>query len=555
MDLRQFGGANRGQDEIELPILVWYTTNMVKLTFYGGVREIGGNKILLEDDERKLFLDFGYPYSKYRTYYEEYLKPRPGAGLLDLLVMGLLPHLEGIYRTDLETASLWRQIRQAEHYRRLENVGGVLLTHAHLDHSGHISFLREEIPVYSTAITAFITKAIQDSGRADFDQQVCYFTPRTEECLKGWKQGAYVASSSGDRQRRFCVAERSRLNGDAERFWGEVIRRKKLDSESLDDIDACSFNLLCFPVDHSIPGACAWGIETSSGWIIYSGDLRLHGKRGKLTEAFMREAAHLRPRALILEGTNVDRASNIAEQEVYGNAFKAISGARGLVIADFPARDVDRLLTFLQIARNTKRKLAVLPKDAYLLQTMRLLEPEIPDIAEESAIVLYQETTASKMPAQWLKRTYEQYSSKVVLAKDVACNQGDFILCFSFWDLNELPSIQPRTGSLYVFSSSEPHNEEQQMDFWRLHHWLKHFGLRGCGLPAERDGKWEIPEEEKGLHASGHACGPDLLHIAREVRPETLIPVHSETPEFYTDNLCGSGMNVVLPTEDGTVEI
>jgi len=528
---------------------------MVKLTFYGGVGEIGGNKILLEDDKGKLFLDFGYPYKKYRDFYEEYLKPRAGAGLLDLLVMGLLPHLEGIYRTDLETGNLWQQFRPAGHYRRLEGVEGVLLTHAHLDHSGHISCLREDIPVYATATTAFVTKAIQDSGKADFDQQVCYFTPRVEERVPGLKQGAYIASSSGDRQRRFSVADESRLRKEARDFWAKGTRQKKLDSQPLDDFGNCSFNLRCWPVDHSIPGACAWGIETSSGWLIYSGDLRLHGKRADLTEAFMKEARQLQPRALILEGTNVNKATNIAEEEVRKNAFKAIDSARGLVVADFPARDVDRLLTFLQVAKDTNRKLAILPKDAYLLKTMRLLEAEIPDIGQEDAIVIYQETTASRSPAQWLQKTYEEYSSKVVLAKDVASNQSDFVLCFSFWDLNELPSIQPRAGGLYVFSSSEPHNEEQQMDFWRLHHWLDRFGLRRFGLPVQKNADWEIPEKEKGLHASGHACGPDLLRVAREIQPEVLIPVHSEKPEFYVDSLANSGINVTLPTEGGTVGI
>ena len=93
------------------------------------------------------------------------------------------------------------------------------------------------------------------------------------------------------------------------------------------------------------------------------------------------------------------------------------------------------------------------------------------------------------------------------------------------------------------------------MDFWRLHHWLEHFQLRAFGLPVYRNEKWEIAEEEKGLHASGHACGPDLLRVAREIKPEMLIPVHSEKPEFYSDNLGGSGIEIVQPAEGGTLQI
>ena len=528
----------------------------VRLTFYGGINEIGGNKILLEDGERRLFLDFGFPYKRHKQFYEEYLKPRPGAGLLDPLAMGLLPPLKGLYREDLVTPDLWQQFRNSSLYRELDRLDGVILSHGHLDHSGHIAFLRDDISVYSTVTTAFIAKAIQDSGKADFDQQVCYFDYKQPGKPAGWKQEALLTTDK-KQQRRFCVddAELKALSEDAVNFWLKSPGQKPLGSCPLTGHSGCGLNLRCFPVDHSIPGACAWGIETSSGWIIYSGDLRLHGKREQVTRKFIEEAGKLRPRALILEGTNVTREKNVFEREVYDNGLKAIKGAGGLVIADFPPRDVGRLLTFLQIARDTNRKLAILPKDAYLLNTMRLLEPEIPDIAQEASIVIYQDTIASKSPNRWLQNLCRDYGSKMVLAEDVRSAEDKFILCFSFWDINELPSLRPKPGSLYVFSSSEPHDEEQEIDFRRLHSWLRHFEICGFGLPVEKNGDWEIPEEERGLHASGHACGPDLLEVARGIKPEVLIPVHSEHPDFYVAHLSGSEINIVLPAVGGTIEV
>jgi ribonuclease J len=535
---------------------------LVQLTCYGGINEIGGNKILLEDGSRKMFLDFGFPYKRHKFFYEEYLKPRSGAGLLDPLVMSLIPPLEGIYRDDIETPALWELFRNVALYRKLDQIDGVLLSHAHLDHSGHISFLRNDIPVYSTVATAFIAKAMQDSGKSDFDQQVCYSSPTVKECPIGWKQMAFLTSNMPKQQRQYCVADVDprHLSPEAIHFWSwgfweKSSKQKDLISCDIETHRNCSFNLHCFPVDHSIPGACAWGIETSSGWIVYSGDLRLHGKRAELTERFVKEAAKLCPKALVLEGTNVQRQTNVFENEVYEKAVAAVANSEGLVIADFPPRDVDRLLTFLQVAKDTGKKLAILPKDAYLLKTMALLEPQIPNIAQDDCLVVYQDTIASKYPSLWMRSICQEYESKIVLAEDVRSAQDQFILCFSFFDLNELPSIRPHAGSLYLFSSSEPHDEEQEIDFRRLHNWLKHFEMRPFGLPVEERGGWQIPDDQRGLHASGHACGRDLLRIAQEIKPEVIIPVHSEHPEFYAEHLEDRNVRTMFPAIGERIEI
>ena len=67
---------------------------MVQLTFYGAVNEIGGNKILLEDKDSRIFLDFGKGFSRRAKFFEEYINPRPSNGIEDFLTMGLLPNIE-----------------------------------------------------------------------------------------------------------------------------------------------------------------------------------------------------------------------------------------------------------------------------------------------------------------------------------------------------------------------------------------------------------------------------------------------------------------------------
>jgi len=88
---------------------------LVKITFYGGAGEIGGNKILVEDHSSRVMLDFGMSLTdRGRFFSEPFLSPRDEQGLIQL---GITPSLPGLYRGEPEPAA-----------------AGVVLSHSHIDH-------------------------------------------------------------------------------------------------------------------------------------------------------------------------------------------------------------------------------------------------------------------------------------------------------------------------------------------------------------------------------------------------------------------------------------
>ena len=122
---------------------------MAQITFHGGVKDIGGNKFLVEDKGTMVFMDFGMSFSAEKQYFSEYLKARGSNNLIDMIELGLLPNIKGLYRRD---------------YARHMNFGGdedtqinaVLLTHAHsgplclfeIPQGGHSSLLLRGIQAY-----------------------------------------------------------------------------------------------------------------------------------------------------------------------------------------------------------------------------------------------------------------------------------------------------------------------------------------------------------------------------------------------------------------------
>lgn len=538
---------------------------MPTITLYGGVSTIGGNKVLLEDGDTRLFFDFGTSFAQRDLYFEEYLNPRPGAGLLDPLEMDLLPPLEGLYRPDLvPSGDVWERCRDRPGYREMERVDGVLVSHAHVDHLGYISFLRGDIPIYASGLTAFIAKAMQDSSQADLEKEVCYFSPRALE-------DGYLKTQRGEsyRQRPYCFIDRETVDPQALEFWnrspnyvlGEKnARRKGLEPAATlpparpHEARVGKLPARFFRVDHSVYGAGAWAVQTSAGWVVYSGDIRWHGAAAEETRRFIHAVASLRPRILLCEGTRIPKQSgeeaagggkggtNYTEEDVYQRALQKVEAEERLVVADFGPRNIERLETFLRIAEVTGRHLVILAKDAYLLEAMRLAEPAVPALSSSDRMLIYQDLRYKIDP--WEQNLRQRFGDRLVSPQDVRRSPGDYILCFSFWDAKNLIDINVRGGT-YVYSSSEAYTEEQELDFQRLRNWLTHFELRPVGLPRRRgQSVAELPEEEQGLHASGHASAEDIIAFVREIGPRTVIPIHTENPGYFLDRLRDTAIEV-----------
>ncbi|GIV20357.1 MAG: hypothetical protein KatS3mg023_2108 [Armatimonadota bacterium] len=506
---------------------------MTRVTVWDGAGCVGGNKILLQDDGLNLWLDFGQNLSRLMDYYEEYLKPQKGRGLYELFVMGLLPPVGGIYHDRfLEDYpfSEWRT--------RLDGVDGVLLSHAHSDHAGDLQYLLPDIPLICSAESALLLRALQDCNSLD-DGTI--YVRRFELKDGEFKKLAW------NRKDTPLATFRPVLTADGntehmQSFWCELPggHHEKCEVQPLQTFSGQinGYRVRFFPLDHSIPGAGAWAVESSAGWVVYTGDLRFRGERRHLTERFAEEAAQLQPVALIIEGTRISRTgSGYTEDDVQQRFVQLLQQHRGrLVSANFSMTHLERMKRFWQAACECGRQVVVNPKDLYLLHAWRESGHNLP--LDDGSLLWYQ--GVGKSPSEsWEKALHERYSDLCITAQQIARHPEQYLLCFGYFDLNELPYLKVKDG-LWIQSFSEPMTEEQRIDDQRLNRWLQRFGF--TRYPPQDD----ADDESVPLHVSGHASGEELSRVIETVRPRTLIPVHTTEPATFIERFSGI-CKVVIP--------
>ncbi|MDD5023242.1 MAG: MBL fold metallo-hydrolase [Candidatus ainarchaeum sp.] len=429
---------------------------MTKITFYGGIKEIGGNKILIESKEAKVFFDFGQSFSLLDEFFvpEAYLSPRNRFGLRDYFALNLIPKLKGLYSKDA--------LKHTEIVYSEPEYDAIFLSHPHMDHFSHLEYIDPKIPVYMGETTERILRSTQKTTRT----KIFY----DDSDIKHFRTGNRI---------------------------------------SIGDLEISPIH-----VDHSVPGAYGFLIDSGEKRIVYSGDLRSHGKKPKMTEDFVNASKTFEPDVLIIEGTRVSKKEtrkNHTENFVETESKRIVNNNKGLTLGMRYPKDLDRFQTFYSTAKENGKELVISPKTANLLLYLKDDPIGLPDPIKDETIKIYNREKLKYN--DWEK----ELQTHCIDSEYIRQNQSNIILELDSYYMAELIDIKPEKGEI-IHSMSEPFEEDpvSAMVDNVLRNWAETFNMT-----------------YNQLHASGHASKEEIFKMVEEIKPKKVIPVHTKNPNLF----------------------
>ena len=189
------------------------------------------------------------------------------------------------------------------------------------------------------------------------------------------------------------------------------------------------------PVDHSAPDARALLVEADGRRLVYSGDLRAHGRTGFRFKKLLADPRLGGADWLLLEGTTLGagggshglRSEHEVEEELValaaGQSDKAV-----VVVAS--GQNLDRLVSCYRAARRTGRQLVVDPYQAFVLQKLAPLSPNIPQFTWADVRVNFTHHQVEKLKAAGLMElAHEMGRAARVGSFALTAHPGSYLLC------------------------------------------------------------------------------------------------------------------------------
>ena len=309
---------------------------------------------------------------------------------------------------------------------------------------------------------------------------------------------------------------------------------KHLEKRPLTSGQSCEvadIKVTAYIVDHSAYGACAYLIEWDGKRILYSGDIRLHGVKGVLYKNLPKDVDYL-----LLEGTNILRAkSNPTERDIENQFVEAFNDALdALHLVWCSAKNIDRICALFRACIRCGKTLSIDPYTANVLAAVAELNPKIPTATTAEQMKVYFPHRLTKRLTECNRARYIHYlnpKQNKVSYDDFARSPEHYVMLVRPTTLTYLQRIKaPRIRlikSIWNGYWDEPSTE-------RFRDWVE-----------------EHCEAVKEIHSSGHADTQSLQRLVEHIRPQTIVPIHTDAPKrfcdiFVTDNVKCLDNNEVL---------
>jgi ribonuclease J len=340
-----------------------------------------------------------------------------------------------------------------------ERPQAIFLSHGHVDHTGLCHLTARDIPVYAS---------------------------------KGTSQMMMASGVFGGQQ-----------SLDKDRF-------RKLVPESpvrLGDITVTPFS-----VDHSAYDSLAFLIEAEGKSVLYSGDLRYHGRKPGTIERLVAAAKARSLDALIMEGTHVGagRERGGTEFELEEKILGAMKDAQTLVLASFSPLDVDRLTTYYNATLRAGR---VFVADAYGAFVMHLVsrDAELPHPKTADSFAVFVNEFARRRNNEKVLRTFE---GATIPLNQILSEPQKYVMMFR-------PSmLEPD------FGGTIPPGARCIYSYWQGY--LKNPDWQECQKKIDEAGGDLVCH-----HVSGHIYEQDVVKFVEAVGAKTVLPIHTFEPAGF----------------------
>lgn len=368
------------------------------------------------------------------------------------------------------------------------SIDGVLISHPHQDHFGLIDLLPPTVPIYI--------------GR--------------------------LAKSLIDATRYFLGKE---LHTNSFRHF-----------EKWTPFSIGEFVITPYLVDHSAVDAYAFLIEAEGKRVFYSGDFRAHGNKGRLFENMI-DRPPGKIDMLFMEGTMLARTNDRFpnEKSVEHRIRETIAQQENISFVITSAQTIDHLVSVYNACRRTDKIMVIDFYTAWVLDLAKQVSPGLKAM-EWKHLALYARKghydAMRKHPEVFSKFSRAMLRHRVMPAT-IKADPSRYVMCMRMSSAAVIKRYKNGKPINVIYSQWEGYLD----------------GTDAANHGAETIAAFRRGEDPEVryvyAHTSGHATLADLKEFSDALKPDRLIPVHTEHRGLFKDHFA----NVVELKDGQTYQI